>query len=58
LWYIPDHPSADLMIEFYQQMQTISDKALALRKAMIKTIEKHPRPLEWAGFILIGQSGF
>ena len=58
LWYIPDNPSADLMIEFYRQMQTTNDKASALRQAMIKTIEKHPRPLEWAGFLLMGQSGF
>jgi CHAT domain-containing protein len=46
------------MIEFYRQMQTTNDKASALRQAMIKTIEKHPRPLEWAGFLLMGQSGF
>ncbi|MEB3282951.1 MAG: CHAT domain-containing protein [Lyngbya sp.] len=57
LWYIPDNPSADLMIEFYRQMQTTSDKAYALRQAMIKTMQKHPKPLEWAGFILMGQSG-
>ncbi|WP_413164559.1 CHAT domain-containing protein [Capilliphycus salinus ALCB114379] len=57
LWYIPDNPSADLMIEFYRQMQTTSDKAYALRQAMIETMKKHPRPLEWAGFLLIGQPG-
>ncbi len=56
LWYVPDNPSADLMIEFYQQMQTHYDKALALRFAMMKTLEKHPKPIEWAGFLLIGQS--
>ena len=58
LWYIPDNPSADLMIEFYRQIQITSDKAYALRQAMIKTMEKHPRPLEWAGFLLMGQSGY
>ncbi|MEL7034878.1 MAG: CHAT domain-containing tetratricopeptide repeat protein [Cyanobacteria bacterium J06592_8] len=57
LWYIPDNPSADLMIEFYHQMQTQSDKAYALRQAMLKTMKNHPRPLDWAGFILMGQSG-
>ncbi|MDY7019742.1 MAG: CHAT domain-containing tetratricopeptide repeat protein, partial [Cyanobacteriota bacterium] len=57
LWYIPDNPSADLMIEFYHQMQSQSDKAYALRQAMIKTMKNHPRPLDWAGFILMGQSG-
>ncbi len=56
LWFIPDNPSADLMIEFYHQMQTFPDKASALRQAMLKTMKQHPNPSDWAGFLLIGQA--
>ncbi len=55
LWFIPDNPSADLMIEFYRQMQTLPDKASALRQAMLITMKQHPNPSDWAGFLLIGQ---
>ena len=56
LWFIPDGPSADLMIEFYRQMQQTPDKAIALRHAMLKTMKEHPDPLNWAAFLLIGQA--
>jgi CHAT domain-containing protein/Flp pilus assembly protein TadD len=56
LWAIPDGPSADLMIEFYHQMQQTSDKAVALRQAMLKMMENDPDPYNWAGFLLIGQA--
>jgi len=56
LWSVPDAPTADLMTEFYRQWQQNPDKAAALRQAMLKTMKKHPAPLDWAGFILIGQA--
>lgn len=56
LWFIPDNPSADLMIEFYRQMQILQDKASALRQAMLITMKQHPNPSDWAGFLLIGQA--
>jgi CHAT domain-containing protein len=56
LWFIPDGPSADLMIEFYHQMQQVSDKAIALRHAMLKTMKDYPDPRDWAAFLLIGQA--
>ncbi|MGB3404555.1 MAG: CHAT domain-containing tetratricopeptide repeat protein [Microcoleaceae cyanobacterium] len=56
LWLIPDGPSADLMIEFYHQMQQTPDKAIALRHAMLKTMKDYPDPQDWAAFMLIGQA--
>lgn len=56
LWAVPDKSTADLMAEFYRQMQFTSDIAQALRQAMLVTLQKHPNPLEWAGFTLIGEA--
>jgi CHAT domain-containing protein len=55
LWYVPDLPTATLMIEFYQQLQQTPDKAQALRQAMLIVMEQHPHPYNWAGFVLIEQ---
>ena len=56
LWSIPDAPTAELMTEFYHQLEQTPDKAQALRQAMLKTIETHPNPVNWAGFTLIGEA--
>jgi CHAT domain-containing protein/tetratricopeptide (TPR) repeat protein len=56
LWSIPDAPTADLMTEFYRQMQQGQDKAQALRQAMLTTMETHPNPGDWAAFTLIGEA--
>ena len=55
LWSVPDAPTAQLMTEFYRQLQQNPDKAQALRNAMLSTKEKHPRPLDWAAFTLVGE---
>ena len=55
LWAVPDAPTADLMVEFYQQWQGTGNKAQALRQAMLTTIETHPEPRNWAAFTLMGQ---
>lgn len=56
LWAIPDAPTAELMTEFYQQLDQGQNKAQALRQAMLKTLETHPDPRNWAGFTLIGEA--
>ncbi|MEH2319008.1 CHAT domain-containing protein [Nostoc sp.] len=56
LWAIPDAPTADLMTEFYNQLKLNSDKAQALRQAMLKTMKRHPHPKDWAAFTLIGET--
>ncbi len=55
LWAVPDAPTANLMTEFYRQMQLHPDKAKALRTAMLTTMQQHPEPKDWAAFTLIGE---
>ncbi|MBD2680636.1 MULTISPECIES: CHAT domain-containing protein [Nostoc] len=55
LWALPDEPTSLLMTEFYRNIQHHTDKAVALRQAMLTTMKRYPHPLDWAGFILIGQ---
>jgi CHAT domain-containing protein len=55
LWAVPDAPTANLMTEFYRQMQLHPDKARALRSAMLTTMQQHPEPKDWAAFTLIGE---
>ncbi|MEH2229411.1 MAG: CHAT domain-containing protein [Nostoc sp.] len=55
LWAVPDEPTALLMTEFYRNIQHQTDKASALRQAMLTTMKHYPYSLDWAAFILIGQ---
>jgi CHAT domain-containing protein len=56
LWSVSDESTANLMAEFYRQMQLTPDIAQALRKAMLVTLVKHPNPVDWAAFTLIGEA--
>ncbi|MGJ5629436.1 CHAT domain-containing protein [Nostoc sp. CALU 1950] len=56
LWSVPDAPTAELMTEFYQNLQKNPDKAVALRNAMLATMKQHRDPKNWAAFTLIGES--
>ncbi|MBD2435013.1 MULTISPECIES: CHAT domain-containing protein [Fischerella] len=44
------------MTWFYHNLQQNPDKAVALRNAMLITMKKHPNPVNWAAFTLIGKS--
>ncbi len=56
LWSVPDAPTAELMTQFYQNLQNNPDKAQALRQAMLKIMKQHPNPRDWAAFTLIGEA--
>ncbi|MBF2017123.1 MAG: tetratricopeptide repeat protein [Rivularia sp. T60_A2020_040] len=56
LWSVPDARTAELMTEFYQNLQNNPDKAQALRQAMLTTMKQHPAPRDWAAFTLIGEA--
>src|SRR5919199_345319 len=56
LWYVPDAPTAELMAEFYRQLQQSPNKAQALRQAMLIIMKKHPEPRDWGAFTLIGEA--
>ncbi|BAY26949.1 TPR repeat-containing protein [Calothrix sp. NIES-2100] len=56
LWSVSDESTAFLMSEFYRHLQHNSDKAVALRQAMLTTRQKYSNPLDWAAFTLIGEA--
>jgi CHAT domain-containing protein/tetratricopeptide (TPR) repeat protein len=56
LWAVPDAPTAQLMVQFYQNLQSNPDKGQALRQAMLTTMQQYPNPLNWSAFILIGEA--
>jgi CHAT domain-containing protein len=56
LWAVPDAPTADLMTAFYRHLAREPNRARALRQAMLDVRARHPHPLDWAGFVLIGEA--
>lgn len=54
LWDVSDISTAALMTEFYGSLSKNTDKAGALRQAMLETMKKYPNPSDWAGFKLVG----
>ncbi|MEM1293618.1 MAG: CHAT domain-containing tetratricopeptide repeat protein [Cyanobacteria bacterium P01_H01_bin.162] len=56
LWSVPDGPTGQLMTTFYEEWLGGSDKATALRTAMLATMAAYPDPINWAAFTLIGEA--
>lgn len=56
LWAVDDNSTSTLMQAFYQNLPTVTDKAQALRQAMLTTMKEHPSPMDWAAFTLIGEA--
>ena len=54
LWDVPDERTALFMTNFHVNLSKSTDKAGALRQAMLETMKKHPNPKDWAGFTLVG----
>jgi CHAT domain-containing protein/tetratricopeptide (TPR) repeat protein len=54
LWDVNDRSTAALMGRFYQRLRRTTDRAAALRDAMLATREEDPHPYHWAPFVLIG----
>ena len=58
LWPVADAQTPELMLNFYQKLDQIRDKAEALRQAKLNMIRKGSRaarPFYWAAFILVGR---
>ena len=55
LWDVHDESTATLMETFYQAMLVATDKAEALRQAMLQLRQSHPHPYFWAPFALTGK---
>jgi CHAT domain-containing protein len=57
LWQVEDASTADLMIAFYANLKTSTNKASALREAKLSMLknERLAHPYFWASFVLIGE---
>jgi tetratricopeptide (TPR) repeat protein len=56
LWEVPDQSTAEFMTGFYDRVLTATNRAAALREAVIDLRERHPHPLHWAPFVLMGKA--
>jgi len=55
LWAVEDESTAQLMSQFYQELQQNKlNKAKALQQAQIKLLKSSESPLIWAPYVLIG----
>ncbi|MCU1332932.1 MAG: Tetratricopeptide 4 [Candidatus Angelobacter sp.] len=55
LWEVHDQSTAEFMRDFYQSYRSSTNKANALRNAVLKLKEKHRHPYYWAAFALVGK---
>ncbi|MGL4500440.1 MAG: CHAT domain-containing protein, partial [Planktothrix sp.] len=56
LWKADDQATAQLMQEFYRVLLQTGDRAVALRQAMLATMQQYPDVKLWGAFTLIGES--
>ena len=54
LWDVHDASTAEFMKEFYSGLCRGSDKAAAVKQAMLKVRERFAHPYHWAPFVLMG----
>jgi len=55
LWDVQDHTTSEFMSLFYNQLQQQSNKADAVRSAMLHLRKTYPHPYFWAPFVLVGK---
>ncbi|MGH7998654.1 MAG: CHAT domain-containing protein, partial [Brasilonema sp.] len=54
LWSVDDQSTADLMSEFYRQLNNGVSKAEALQRAQLAVFKKENSPYYWAPYVLLG----
>jgi CHAT domain-containing protein len=55
LWEVHDQSTAEFMRDFYGSYRESSNKANALRRALINLRKKRPHPYYWAAFAMVGK---
>ena len=55
LWDVHDRSTSEFMRLFYRDLQRYSDKAEAVRAAMLELRQNYPHPYFWAPFVLVGK---
>jgi CHAT domain-containing protein len=54
LWSVDDKSTADLMSEFYRQLNTGITKAEAIQRAQLAVFAEEKRPYFWGPYVLVG----
>ncbi|MEM7371124.1 MAG: CHAT domain-containing tetratricopeptide repeat protein [Bacteroidota bacterium] len=57
LWQVPDMPTQELMVTFYEYLLAGKGKAESLHLAKLRIRKMYPAPINWAGFICEGEVG-
>ena len=57
LWNVVDGPTPDLMVDFYQNLDRLQDRAKALQTSKLSMVagRTYSHPSYWAPFILLGE---
>jgi CHAT domain-containing protein len=58
LWNAEDNTSAEIMTQFYQNLQKGMNKSEAMQQAKLSQIKENPKPYFWSPFILIGDAQY
>lgn len=56
LWKVDDEATQELMVTFYNNLLSNSNKTEALQQAQVQIMKKYPDPFFWGGFVLISRS--
>lgn len=57
LWQVDDRETADLMAQYYHNLQRKVGRGEAMQRASQRMRSRKPHPFYWAPFIVIGQAG-
>ena len=57
LWNPPSEIRTELLTAFYRELDSVPDRAGALRRAMLEVKQRHRHPYYWASFALVGDPG-
>jgi CHAT domain-containing protein len=57
LWKVPDTPTQELMVDFYERILNGQSRAEALREAQLALKQRYPHPWYWGAFICQGDPG-
>ena len=55
LWTVDDEATAELMRNFYVELQNFGSPSRALQLAQVKLLREQPHPFFWAPFVLVGK---
>lgn len=54
-WKVNDQTTMDLMVNFYQNLNSTKDKHSAFRNAQLQLKQKHTNPKYWGAFNIVGR---